>query len=102
MNCFARTLNLKNCAAVVVGKADSAAIPPVGSEVRVTLDWERRYRHMRMHTAMHLLGSVLKYGVTGGNISAVKSRLDFDMEDTRSTKTLSVLLCERWSHKTTL
>jgi len=35
-----------------------------------------------MHTAMHLLGSVLQYGVTGGNISAEKSRLDFDMEDT--------------------
>jgi misacylated tRNA(Ala) deacylase len=37
---------------------------------------------MRMHTAMHLLGAVLQYGVTGGNISAEKSRLDFDMEDT--------------------
>ncbi len=37
---------------------------------------------MRMHTALHLLGSVLQYGVTGGNISAAKSRLDFDMEDT--------------------
>ena len=36
---------------------------------------------MRMHTALHLLGSVLQYGVTGGNISAAKSRLDFDMED---------------------
>jgi misacylated tRNA(Ala) deacylase len=56
--------------------------PDVGDTVRLTLDWERRYRHMRMHTAMHLLGSVLRYGVTGGNISANKSRLDFDMEDT--------------------
>ena len=37
---------------------------------------------MRMHTALHLLGSILQYGVTGGNISAEKSRLDFDMEDT--------------------
>jgi len=36
---------------------------------------------MRMHTAMHLLGTVLHYGVTGGNISAEKSRLDFDMEE---------------------
>jgi len=36
---------------------------------------------MRMHTAMHLLGSILKYDVTGGNISAAKSRLDFNMED---------------------
>lgn len=57
------------------------AIPDVGATVTATLDWDRRYLHMRMHTALHLLGSVLKYGVTGGNISAVKSRLDFDMED---------------------
>ena len=58
------------------------ALPGVGDTVSLSLDWDRRYRHMRMHTAMHLLGSVLNYGVTGGNISAEKSRLDFDMEDT--------------------
>jgi misacylated tRNA(Ala) deacylase len=56
--------------------------PAVGSTVRATIDWERRYRHMRMHTALHLLGAVLRYGVTGGNIGADRSRLDFDMEDT--------------------
>ena len=56
--------------------------PDVGEQVHIELDWDRRYRHMRMHTAMHLLGSVLQYGVTGGNISGEKSRLDFDMEDT--------------------
>jgi misacylated tRNA(Ala) deacylase len=61
---------------------EGAAMPGVGSAVHIHLDWDRRYRHMRMHTAMHLLGAVLKYGVTGGNISAEKSRLDFDMEDT--------------------
>ena len=59
--------------------------PPAGIEagdtVTAKLDWDRRYRHMRMHTAMHLLGAVLRYGVTGGNISAEKSRLDFDMEE---------------------
>lgn len=62
--------------------AEGAALPASGTAVKATLDWERRYRHMRMHTALHLLGSVLQYGVTGGNISASKSRLDFDMEDT--------------------
>ena len=62
--------------------APGAALPPAGATVTARLDWERRYLHMRMHTALHLLGSVLKYGVTGGNISAAKSRLDFDMEDT--------------------
>ncbi len=61
--------------------ADGSPLPPVGSEVTAILDWEQRYRHMRMHTAMHLLGTVLKYGVTGGNITAQRSRLDFDMQD---------------------
>ena len=58
-----------------------ATLPEAGTTVTARLDWDRRYLHMRMHTALHLLGSVLQYGVTGGNISAAKSRLDFDMED---------------------
>ena len=67
----------------IVHVLEEGVTPPVeGTAVQGVLDWDRRYRHMRMHTAMHLLGSVLKYGVTGGNISAAKSRLDFDMEDT--------------------
>lgn len=60
---------------------EDSSIPTVGETVIATIDWERRYLHMRMHTALHLLGSVLHYGVTGGNISATKSRLDFDMEE---------------------
>jgi len=56
-------------------------LPLVGASVVASIDWERRYLHMRMHTAMHLLGSVLKFGVTGGSISATKSRLDFDMTE---------------------
>ena len=62
--------------------AAGSALPPAGSSVHASIDWERRYRHMRMHTALHLLGAVLRYGVTGGNIGADRSRLDFDMEDT--------------------
>ena len=61
--------------------ADDAARPEPGQSVKAAIDWDRRYRHMRMHTALHLLGSVLPFGVTGGNISAEKSRLDFDMAD---------------------
>jgi misacylated tRNA(Ala) deacylase len=53
----------------------------VGDAVRGEIDWERRYAHMRMHTALHLLGSVLRYGVTGGQIAADKSRLDFDTQE---------------------
>jgi misacylated tRNA(Ala) deacylase len=55
--------------------------PPPGTVVEARIDWERRYAHMRMHTCLHLLGSVLRYGVTGGQIAADKGRLDFDTQD---------------------
>ena len=71
---------------------DGAECPAVATGVELELDWERRYVHMRMHTAMHLLGSILQYGVTGGNISAAKSRLDFDMTDTVDKEAVSVAL----------
>ena len=61
--------------------SSDSSLPPKGTPVTLRIDWERRYRHMRMHTAMHLLGSVLRFDVTGGNISSEKSRLDFNMEE---------------------
>ena len=71
---------------------DGANLPPAGATIKLELDWDRRYVHMRMHTAMHLLGSILKYGVTGGNISVAKSRLDFDMEDAVDKEAVSAAL----------
>jgi len=62
--------------------AGDAPLPAPGEQVRAVIDWELRYRHMRMHTCLHLVGAVIPHGVTGGNISAAKSRLDFDMEET--------------------
>ena len=50
-----------------------------GDRVSTAIDWERRYRHMRMHTSMHLLGSLIPVPVTGGAVGAEKSRLDFDL-----------------------
>ncbi|WP_371169018.1 alanyl-tRNA editing protein [Aliiroseovarius sp. 2305UL8-7] len=61
--------------------ADGSDLPPVGAEVAQVLDWEQRLRHMRMHTALHLLSVVIPLPVTGGQIGAQKSRLDFAMED---------------------
>jgi misacylated tRNA(Ala) deacylase len=56
------------------------ALPPVGTVVEAAIDWQRRYAHMRMHTAMHLLCSLIKgAAVTGGSVGADKSRLDFDL-----------------------
>lgn len=60
---------------------ESETLPSAGETVNAELDWDRRHLHMRMHTCLHLLGAVLPYGVTGGSISATKSRLDFDMQE---------------------
>jgi misacylated tRNA(Ala) deacylase len=66
---------------IVLIPAEPNALPPVGVAVDVSLEWDRRYAHMRMHTALHLLSVVIPYGVTGGSIGAQRGRLDFNMED---------------------
>ncbi|OYX44218.1 MAG: Ala-tRNA(Pro) hydrolase [Rhodobacterales bacterium 32-67-9] len=66
-------------AAVVLVPAEPQPLPPVGAELRQRLDWGRRYRHMRVHTGLHLLSVVIPLPVTGGQIGAEKGRLDFDM-----------------------
>ncbi|MBS0540706.1 MAG: alanyl-tRNA editing protein [Proteobacteria bacterium] len=60
--------------------------PAVGTKVHGELNWERRYRHMRMHTAMHVMSSIIKGSVTGGQVGADKSRLDFNLEGEVPTK----------------
>jgi misacylated tRNA(Ala) deacylase len=61
--------------------------PPPGTVVRGTLDWARRYRLMRTHTALHVLCGVVwrDYGasVTGGNMEPLKGRMDFEFETMR-------------------
>jgi misacylated tRNA(Ala) deacylase len=51
-----------------------------GETVTLEVDWERRYRLMRLHTALHLMSCVIVAPVTGGNIVPDKARLDFDIE----------------------
>jgi misacylated tRNA(Ala) deacylase len=60
--------------------APGGALPPPGTVVSAEINWERRHRLMRMHTAMHLLCSLIKgAAVTGGSVGADRSRLDFDL-----------------------
>ena len=71
---------------VLVVLAPDAARPTVGTTVHATLDWDRRYRHMRMHTALQVMSAVIKGNVTGGQVDANKSRLDFNLEGEVPTK----------------
>lgn len=68
-------------AEVVHVPAGAETLPAAGTPVVAEIAWERRHQHMRMHTALHLLCSLLAYPVTGGSIGAEESRLDFDISD---------------------
>ncbi|MBN9088445.1 MAG: alanyl-tRNA editing protein [Reyranella sp.] len=60
--------------------------PELGAKVQAEINWERRYKHMRMHTALHVMSAVIKGNVTGGQVNADKSRLDFNLEGDVPTK----------------
>ena len=68
-------------AILLIPAIPGTALPPVGAAVMQHLDWDRRHRHMRVHTALHLLSVVIPLPVTGGSIAADKGRLDFDMPE---------------------
>jgi misacylated tRNA(Ala) deacylase len=79
--------------------AEGSTLPDVGNQVRAEIDWERRYRLMRMHTCMHLLCSIIPLGVTGGSIRDGSARLDFDAPDpldkTEVTERLNALIDQK-------
>jgi misacylated tRNA(Ala) deacylase len=61
--------------------AGTDQLPAIGMPVLAEIAWERRHRHMRMHTALHLLCSLIPFPVTGGSIGGEESRLDFDISE---------------------
>ena len=71
---------------IVLVPAAPMALPEVGVKLVQHLGWERRHRHMRVHTALHLLSVVLPLPVTGGQIVAEKGRLDFLMPEPPDNK----------------
>lgn len=60
--------------------ASGSILPAPGSAVTLHLDWLRRHRRMRLHTALHVMSCVVLAPVTGGNIGDDGARLDFDID----------------------
>ena len=62
-------------------------LPQVGAAVQGEIGWERRYKLMRTHTAMHILCGVIwrdyQASVTGGNMEPLRGRMDFEFESMR-------------------
>jgi len=72
--------------------AEGAPLLGVGDKVTAELNWERRHKHMRMHTAMHLMCSLVEGDVTGGQVGEAKSRLDFNIPESPDKEALGAAL----------
>ncbi len=66
--------------------APEQALPGIGESLALAIDWERRHRLMRMHTACHLLSVVCPFPITGASVSEDDSRVDFDLPDAGYSK----------------
>ncbi len=61
-------------------------LPAAGTTVTARIDWDRRYRHMRMHTTLHLLCAIVDAEITGASVGAAKSRIDLNWPQPDMTK----------------
>jgi misacylated tRNA(Ala) deacylase len=71
---------------IVLVPAEPAPLPAVGQSLTQKITWDRRHRHMRVHTALHLLSVVIPLPVSGGAIAPEKGRLDFNMPEAPEDK----------------
>lgn len=70
------------------------AVPRIGEKLVLHVDWPRRYRLMRMHTACHLLSVVCPFPITGAAVGEDDSRVDFDMTETIDKDAVTARLME--------
>jgi misacylated tRNA(Ala) deacylase len=82
----AATINGQSKDEIIHVPAAGEALPEIGETLKLVIDWERRYRLMRMHTACHLLTAVCPYPITGASVGEEDSRIDFDIPDAGLTK----------------
>ena len=83
---IATTVNGSDKSEIVLVPAEGEPLPEVGETVTGHIDWERRYKLMRMHTACHILSVVCPYPITSANVGEEESRVDFDIPEAGVTK----------------
>ena len=87
---------VKDGARILHRLIDVDGLPAVGARVIGEVDWPRRHRLMRMHSALHLLCAAIGRPVTGGQVGEHKSRLDFDLQGEPVDKDQIAEVIERW------
>ena len=83
---IATTVTGENKEQIVHVPALGEASPSVGDTVSLAIDWPRRLKLMRMHTACHLLSVVCPFPITGAAVGEEESRVDFDLPDAGVTR----------------
>ncbi len=73
--------------AILLVLDETSPLPEPGETLILHVDWARRYRMMRMHTALHLLTVVCPYPVTGAAVGEDEGRIDFDLPEADTDKT---------------
>ena len=76
------TVNGEDKSVVLHKPRDGQPLPAVGETLTLHVDWARRYKLMRMHTACHILSVVCQFPITGAAVGEDESRVDFDMAET--------------------
>lgn len=79
---LAATVNGEDKSVIFHVPREGQPSPEVGEKLTLHVDWPRRYRLMRMHTACHILSVVCQYPITGAAVGEDESRVDFDMAET--------------------
>ena len=75
-----------NAGLIVHCVAAGSVLPAPGMQVRMSIDWARRHRLMRMHTCLHVLTAIVPGPVNGGSVREDSGRLDFDLQGERLDK----------------
>lgn len=83
---IAATVSGESKQEIVLVPAEGEPLPSVGERLVGHIDWDRRYKLMRMHTACHLLTVVCPYPITGASVGEEESRVDFDIPGFDSNK----------------
>ncbi|MBB4094807.1 alanyl-tRNA editing protein [Ochrobactrum pecoris] len=80
------TVTGENKNEIIHVSGEGQALPAIGEKLVLHVDWPRRYKLMRMHTACHLLSVVCPFPITGAAVGEEESRVDFDLPDPTYTK----------------
>jgi misacylated tRNA(Ala) deacylase len=88
------TVNGEDKSVILHVPLDGQPTPEVGEKLTIHVDWPRRYKLMRMHTACHILSVVCQFPITGAAVGEDESRVDFDMAETSDKDGVTAAMME--------